>query len=855
MPESPLVQKETVALAELEALIAARAKGESETELGFRKRIEREEVEYRTAAKQKGDKYKVDNAAMEADYSRAKDQVVQTFQRDTSATKAEYEQTKKQIDEQLKKDSRKAKKSKEETGWQALAMFEGQRDEGIKWRRSTDAAWGEEIGFLHQKQADAEYVLKRCGRLANATLDGATAAAETPAAAPTAEGTPPAEGAAPVAAEGGAETAEPPVEQTPLVELQGLRASLEDHLIGLDALKLPKFLKIDNFIWPWLFLGAAVAAGLGFGTGVGWTIAGIVGGVVAVASGVGAYLGLSSVARPSVAKHSVPLKRGLADAEQLIEQNKDWIKNKFDGKIKELEKKRETMVRDAEDVLARRVTEFQSRNQKQTEEADKTYPARLEQIRVRRDEGLKKADEHFPPRIAALKEKYEKERKELDESYRKTKETTKLHYDQAWSNLIKNWTEGMGRVDQTVNEVRDEAGRRFLEWGLPELDGWKPPVEVPPGMRFGLFDVDLNHFPNGVPVDPRLKSVPTHFQIPALLPFPMQGSVLIKAADAGKDEGIKLLQSLMLRYLTSIPAGKVRFTIVDPVGLGENFAAFMHLGDYHELLVTNRIWTEAQHIEQRLTDLTEHMENVIQKYLRNEFETIEEYNTMAGEVAEPFRILVVANFPTNFNDAALRRLISIVNSGARCGVYALVMLDTSLGHRQVSAQGRGARKPVRQHDLEGEPSSVAPAGFRPLSAHARRSARSGTVLPDSAQGRQRCARRQPGRGSFRVHRPQARPVLDLRQQQGSRHSPGPRRCHQAAALETGQRHVAARPHRRQDGLRQVDDAARAYHQRSVAIQPQPARAVPDRLQERRRVQGVCRDESAARAGHRRRERT
>ena len=148
--------------------------------------------------------------------------------------------------------------------------------------------------------------------------------------------------------------------------------------------------------------------------------------------------------------------------------------------------------------------------------------------------------------------------------------------------------------------------------------------------------------------------------------------MLIKAADAGKDEAIKLLQALMLRFLTSVPPGKVRFTIIDPVGLGENFAAFMHLGDYHELLVTSRIWTEAPHIEQRLTDLQEHMENVIQKYLRNEFETIEEYNTMAGEVAEPFRILVVANFPTNFNDAAARRLVSIVSSGARCGVYALI---------------------------------------------------------------------------------------------------------------------------------------------------------------------------------------
>ena len=184
----------------------------------------------------------------------------------------------------------------------------------------------------------------------------------------------------------------------------------------------------------------------------------------------------------------------------------------------------------------------------------------------------------------------------------------------------------------------------------------------------------------------------------------------------------------MLRYLTSVPPGKVRFTIVDPVGLGENFAAFMHLGDYHELLVTNRIWTEAQHIEQRLTDLTEHMENVIQKYLRNEFETIEEYNTMAGEVAEPFRVLVVANFPTNFNDAALRRLISIVNSGARCGVYALVHVRYE-ARPAVRLPAQGAREPLRQHDLEGGPAAVAGAQFRPVSPGSRRAPRSRRVSP------------------------------------------------------------------------------------------------------------------------------
>src|SRR5262249_28764546 len=132
----------------------------------------------------------------------------------------------------------------------------------------------------------------------------------------------------------------------------------------------------------------------------------------------------------------------------------------------------------------------------------------------------------------------------------------------------------------------------------------------------------------------------------------------------------------MLRFLTSLPPGKCRFTIVDPVGLGDNFASFMHLADYDEQLVNSRIWTEPIQIDQHLTDLTAHMENVIQKYLRHQFKSIEEYNEAAGEVAEPYRILVVANFPTNFTADAARRLVSIASSGSSCGVYTMLSVDT-----------------------------------------------------------------------------------------------------------------------------------------------------------------------------------
>ena len=138
------------------------------------------------------------------------------------------------------------------------------------------------------------------------------------------------------------------------------------------------------------------------------------------------------------------------------------------------------------------------------------------------------------------------------------------------------------------------------------------------------------------------------------------------------------MQSAMLRLLTAMPPGKVRFTIIDPVGLGDNFSAFMHLADFDEQLVASRIWTDMSHIEQRLADLTKHMENVIQVYLRKEFQSIEEYNEFAGEMAEPYRVLVVANFPANFSEAAVQRIKSIVASGARCGVFVLMSVDTNV---------------------------------------------------------------------------------------------------------------------------------------------------------------------------------
>ena len=215
----------------------------------------------------------------------------------------------------------------------------------------------------------------------------------------------------------------------------------------------------------------------------------------------------------------------------------------------------------------------------------------------------------------------------------------------------------------------------------------------------------------------------------------------------------------MLRMLTTIPPGKVRFTIIDPVGLGENFAAFMHLADYDDTWSPTASGPSRSTSKQRLADLTEHMENVIQKYLRNEFETIDEYNAYAGEVAEPFRILVVANFPANFTETAARRLMSIATSGARCGVYTLMMTDTN--------QPLPLRFDLK--DLDSNATNLAWDGkqirlerrrLRQVSARGRVAAAGRAIHADRAVGRRERQGLAARRGAVRIHRPGRRQMVD-----------------------------------------------------------------------------------------------
>ena len=252
------------------------------------------------------------------------------------------------------------------------------------------------------------------------------------------------------------------------------------------------------------------------------------------------------------------------------------------------------------------------------------------------------------------------------EQQRQTAASTAAH-QQAMAQALAQYTPAFDKAAAAAYVLVQAAGLPAAPWTDPRWRAWAP-VSAPGAsgskglIRAGQW-VERGQW--------------HRLTLPALLPLIGQRDLLFQTRSTAKSAAVAGIQSSLLRLLASLPPGKLRFTFLDPIGLGQNAAAFMHLADYDEALVTGKAWTEPQHIEARLADLTEHMENIIQKYLRNQFATIEDYNAQAGEVAEAYRVLLVFDFPANFTEASARRLVSIAQNGPRCGVYAIVLVDTS----------------------------------------------------------------------------------------------------------------------------------------------------------------------------------
>ncbi len=271
-----------------------------------------------------------------------------------------------------------------------------------------------------------------------------------------------------------------------------------------------------------------------------------------------------------------------------------------------------------------------------------------------------------------------REKAETDASDGRVRKLTD-EYNAQLGTIEAEWKSVLQPIYAAVGTTNETLAKLFPPWEPALLDTWRPPAEFAAVAKFGHLDIDVQQLSEiGQPNSSLVLPGPARFPVNLGLLYPKEGSILLETQNQGREQAIGALNNIMLRLLANSPPGRLKFTIFDPVGLGQNFAGVMHLADYEEQLINNKIWTQSSQIEEKLADLNEHMEKVIQMYLRNEYATIAEYNEQAGVIAEKYHFLVVADFPANFTETATKRLLSIAAAGARCGVYMLVHWDRRL---------------------------------------------------------------------------------------------------------------------------------------------------------------------------------
>lgn len=168
--------------------------------------------------------------------------------------------------------------------------------------------------------------------------------------------------------------------------------------------------------------------------------------------------------------------------------------------------------------------------------------------------------------------------------------------------------------------------------------------------------------------------------IPYCASFGHEFNYLFRFNGDGRQKVVKDACNLGMRLFMMLPPGKLNFTFIDPVTLGESFAMFTRLVDVDDRtseVINGKIWSAPADIEEKLKIMTDHISNVTQRCLQGKFDNIYEYNRVAEQNAEAYQVIMLMDFPAGLTDQSLKLLEQIVNSGPKCGVFTIIYRNES----------------------------------------------------------------------------------------------------------------------------------------------------------------------------------
>jgi energy-coupling factor transporter ATP-binding protein EcfA2 len=652
---------------ELQQLADQRAQDESAIATQAETQQSAARQEYETGNKKRHEQHAVDRRKLENEFAQSKRQTAETHSQGLQAARQHRDQAIRQTDSQYAQLTTEATRIQKEAHWQAHAIFDASKDGPQQKLQEAN----KRIELCRQQtdglERDAK-TLMTMRRLDGIQLNRATQAAQA---------TDPTQST---------ESVNPPADQTDSPgkgensedRLQETIHQLHHEVLALESQRLPSLLLEGRrwFGW-WLAVCLVVAIPGWFSTSslIAWSVLTLVGGGLLTAA-------LYALFLPRCRRQSLGQFTVIGDLLHVAREQQQTATGEATATSKQ---EARAIVQSRDDELERAdsdrqgiIAAAQTSHETELERALALFQNQSAQLTRQRDEALQAANKKFSTQLEQLATRRQTDRYEAEQTFADRKARVERERNQAWHEMAERWQQGFQRITGQLAAIGETCGRLFPDWTETGWQQWQRPGQPPRAIRFGHYRLPLAAVKNGLSSDERLNPEQVSLDLPALMTLDEQPRLVLSASGQDRSEATQVLQMVMFRFLTAMPAGKLRMTIIDPAGLGDNFSAFMHLADLDEQLIGQRIWTDRRQIDERLSLLLEQMEMILQKYLRNEYATIDQYNQQAGEVAEPYHLVVAANFPAGFSDAAAEKLSRIMTSGPRCGVFPLISLDNRL---------------------------------------------------------------------------------------------------------------------------------------------------------------------------------
>ena len=174
---------------------------------------------------------------------------------------------------------------------------------------------------------------------------------------------------------------------------------------------------------------------------------------------------------------------------------------------------------------------------------------------------------------------------------------------------------------------------------------------------------NFSHFEN-IQIDNTNHVFPTYFQFGNTMNIHIEknGNDIKKIKDIVRD--------IIFRNLIGLKFSKLKLTMYDPIELGAFFSDFHNL---NKEITDGIVYHTIDELNDILDSSLRHISMVVQKILTNKYHTLDDFNEQNTDLAEPYKFLIINDFPKSFDDYQIEKTKQIISSGPKCGVFTILI--------------------------------------------------------------------------------------------------------------------------------------------------------------------------------------